>query len=54
MIGWVIAVEFQGHGHTADVDRPLSVEQMADDTAAPLRKKGHASQSLQQIEHQLA
>src|SRR4051794_23056668 len=31
-----IAVELQGHGHTADVDRPLSVEQMADDVAALL------------------
>jgi pimeloyl-ACP methyl ester carboxylesterase len=30
----VIAVELQGHGHTADVDRPLSYEQMADDVAA--------------------
>jgi pimeloyl-ACP methyl ester carboxylesterase len=33
----VIAVELQGHGRTADVDRPLSYEQMADDTAALLR-----------------
>lgn len=32
----VIAVELQGHGHTADIDRPLSIEQMADDTAALL------------------
>jgi pimeloyl-ACP methyl ester carboxylesterase len=32
----VIAVEQQGHGHTADVDRPFSYEQMADDTAALL------------------
>jgi pimeloyl-ACP methyl ester carboxylesterase len=30
----VVAVESQGHGHTADVDRPLSYEQMADDVAA--------------------
>jgi pimeloyl-ACP methyl ester carboxylesterase len=30
----VIAVEFQGHGHTADIDRPFSYEQFADDTAA--------------------
>lgn len=30
----VIAVELQGHGHTADVDRPLSFEWMADDVAA--------------------
>jgi pimeloyl-ACP methyl ester carboxylesterase len=36
----VIAVELQGHGHTADVDRPLSYEQMADDTAALLRHLG--------------
>ena len=32
----VIAVELQGHGHTADVHRPLTCEQMADDTAALL------------------
>jgi pimeloyl-ACP methyl ester carboxylesterase len=36
----VIAVEQQGHGHTADIDRPLSFEQMADDTAALLRQLG--------------
>ncbi len=33
----VIAVELQGHGHTADIDRPLSFEQMADDVAALIR-----------------
>jgi pimeloyl-ACP methyl ester carboxylesterase len=33
----VIALELQGHGHTADIDRPLSYEQMADDVAALLR-----------------
>ena len=33
----VIAMEQQGHGHTADVDRPLSYEGMADDTAALAR-----------------
>lgn len=33
----IIAPEQQGHGHTADIDRPLSFEQMADDTAALLR-----------------
>jgi pimeloyl-ACP methyl ester carboxylesterase len=33
----VIAFEQQGHGHTADVDRPITYEQMADDTAAALR-----------------
>jgi pimeloyl-ACP methyl ester carboxylesterase len=30
----VIAVELQGHGHTADIARPLSYAQMADDVAA--------------------
>jgi pimeloyl-ACP methyl ester carboxylesterase len=33
----VIAVEQQGHGRTADVDRPITYEQMADDTAALAR-----------------
>jgi pimeloyl-ACP methyl ester carboxylesterase len=33
----VVAVELQGHGHTADIDRPLTYEQMADDTAALLK-----------------
>jgi pimeloyl-ACP methyl ester carboxylesterase len=33
----VIAVELQGHGRTADLDRPLSYELMADDIAALLR-----------------
>jgi pimeloyl-ACP methyl ester carboxylesterase len=33
----VIAFELQGHGRTADVDRPLSYPRMADDTAAALR-----------------
>ncbi|MDB5583178.1 MAG: Alpha/beta hydrolase fold protein [Bradyrhizobium sp.] len=36
----VIAPEQQGHGHTADIDRPLSFSQMADDTAALLRQLG--------------
>ncbi len=36
----VIAVEQQGHGHTADIGRPLSFEQMADDTAAILDHLG--------------
>jgi len=34
----VIAVELQGHGHTADIDRPLTYEQMADDVAALLKE----------------
>jgi pimeloyl-ACP methyl ester carboxylesterase len=33
----VIAADFQGHGRTADVDRPLTYEQMADDIAALMR-----------------
>src|SRR5258708_21062093 len=33
----IIAVEQQGHGHTADIDRPLSIEQWAEDTSALLR-----------------
>lgn len=36
----VIAVEQQGHGHTADIDRPLRNEHMADDTVALLRDLG--------------
>lgn len=36
----VIAVELQGHGRTADVDRPLSYEQMADDVAALIGEIG--------------
>ena len=36
----VIAFEMQAHGRTADIDRPLSMEQMADDTVAALRQLG--------------
>jgi pimeloyl-ACP methyl ester carboxylesterase len=36
----VIAFELQAHGRTADIDRPLSLEQMADDTAAAIRQLG--------------
>jgi pimeloyl-ACP methyl ester carboxylesterase len=36
----VIAVEQQGHGHTADIDRPLRTELMADDTLALLQHLG--------------
>lgn len=32
----VIAVEMQGHGRTADIDRPLRYEWLADDIAALL------------------
>jgi pimeloyl-ACP methyl ester carboxylesterase len=34
----VIAIEQQAHGHTADIDRPLTDVQMAKDTAALLRQ----------------
>ena len=34
----VIAVELQGHGHTNDLDRPLTYEQMAEDVAALLQQ----------------
>jgi pimeloyl-ACP methyl ester carboxylesterase len=34
----VIAPEQQAHGHTPDIDRPLSFAQMADDTAALLER----------------
>ena len=36
----VIAVELQGHGHTADIDRPLSYELLADDIAALIASLG--------------
>jgi pimeloyl-ACP methyl ester carboxylesterase len=36
----LIVVEQQGHGHTPDRDRPLSFEQMADDTGALLEQLG--------------
>jgi hypothetical protein len=34
----VIAVELQAHGHTPDIDRPLSFEQDADDVAGLLKQ----------------
>ena len=36
----VIAIELQGHGHTADTDRPMSIDQLADDVAALLAHLG--------------
>jgi pimeloyl-ACP methyl ester carboxylesterase len=36
----VIAVEQQAHGHTADIDRPLTIQNWADDTAALLDHLG--------------
>jgi pimeloyl-ACP methyl ester carboxylesterase len=38
----VVAVEYQGHGHTADRDGPLTLERMAADTAAVLAHLGIA------------
>ncbi len=34
----VIAFELQAHGHTADIDRPLTLEGMADDVAEAIQK----------------
>ena len=36
----VIGFELQAHGHTTDIDRPLSLESMADDVAAALPQLG--------------
>jgi pimeloyl-ACP methyl ester carboxylesterase len=36
----VLAFEMQAHGRTADIDRPLSMEQMVDDTVSALRQLG--------------
>jgi pimeloyl-ACP methyl ester carboxylesterase len=42
----VIAVEMQAHGHTADIDRPLSFEQEADDIAALLKQLNISTASI--------
>ncbi|HEY6157943.1 MAG TPA: alpha/beta hydrolase [Gemmatimonadales bacterium] len=42
----VIAVDLQGHGRTADIDRPLSVAFMADDIAALIKHLGLASADI--------
>lgn len=42
----VIAVELQAHGHTADIDRPLSFEQDADDVAELLKQLGVAKADI--------
>jgi len=36
----VIAVELQGHGHTADIDRPMAFETLADDVTALIKCLG--------------
>lgn len=38
----VIAVELQGHGHTADTDRPMTIEALADDVIGLLDHLGVA------------
>jgi pimeloyl-ACP methyl ester carboxylesterase len=42
----VIAVEFQGHGHTADTSRPLTIEALAGDVIALLDHLGIAEADL--------
>jgi pimeloyl-ACP methyl ester carboxylesterase len=36
----VIALELQGHGHTADIDRPFTWDDFADDVAAVIARLG--------------
>ena len=42
----VIATDFQGHGRTADVDHPLTYEQMADDVAGLMDHLGIAQADI--------
>lgn len=42
----VIAVELQAHGHTADIDRPLRYELMADDVAELIKHLGHENADI--------
>jgi pimeloyl-ACP methyl ester carboxylesterase len=42
----VIAVDLQGHGRTADIDRPLHCESMADDIAALIQHLGLGTASV--------
>jgi pimeloyl-ACP methyl ester carboxylesterase len=39
----VVGLELQAHGHTADIDRPLSLERMADDVAAAIKELGYGT-----------
>jgi pimeloyl-ACP methyl ester carboxylesterase len=39
----VVGLELQAHGHTADIDRPLSLEWMADDVAAAIKELGYGT-----------
>jgi hypothetical protein len=38
----VIAVELQGHGRTADIDRPMAIETLADDVVTLLGPRAGA------------
>lgn len=42
----VIGFDLQAHGRTADIDRPLSLEAMADDVASAIRQLGHEQADL--------
>src|SRR5512146_2509378 len=42
----VIAVDLQAHGRTADIDRPLRFESMADDIAALIEQLGLGSAAI--------
>src|SRR5947208_15860135 len=42
----VIAIEQQAHGHTADIDRPLSIQQMARDKVRLLKHLGYQQVDL--------
>ena len=42
----VIGVELQAHGHTADINRPLSFDLMADDIAALIKHLGLKSADI--------
>src|SRR4029077_12315492 len=40
---WVTSAEMQGHGRTADIDRPIDIRLMADDIAALIDHLGLAA-----------
>src|SRR6266436_3035190 len=42
----VIVVDLQGHGRTADIDRPIDIRLMADDIAALIDHLGHDKPDL--------
>src|SRR5207244_8888347 len=42
----VITVDLQGHGRTADIDRPIDIRLMADDIAALIDHLGHDKPDL--------